>query len=316
MTDREKFLSTARSYIGKDGQYVCLQKLRIGFICDWCAFSVSSIMRDCGFIRKYIKEIEGGAGTIPRYSDGKFGTWFKKGTKTPQAGDLFFLRYSDYPTQDKYFCDHIGIVESVSGNIITTLEGNVDGWGNNWAETSSFKRKTRYLSDYIVYAFYRPYWQNETKSTGTDSKTNTSTAQSIDAVYQVHTAGGSWLPNVRNLEDYAGLENHPIDGVMVDLSKGNIRYRVKLVGGVWLPWVINCSEYAGIYGRKIDAVQMEFINIVEDVDDIYTVEYRVSTTGSTNYLPWVKGYNNINDDGYAGVYGKEIDKLQVRVVKK
>ena len=316
MTDREKFLSTARSYIGKDGQYVCLQKLRIGFICDWCAFSVSSIMRDCGFIRKYIKEIEGGAGTIPRYSDGKFGTWFKKGTKAPQAGDLFFLRYSDYPTQDKYFCDHIGIVESVSGNIITTLEGNVDGWGNNWAETSSFKRKTRYLSDYIVYAFYRPYWQNETKSTGTDSKTNTSTARSIDAIYQVHTAGGSWLPKVRNLEDYAGLENRAIDGILVDLTSFDIRYRVHLLGGVWLPWVINCSEYAGIYGRKIDAVQMEFINIVEDVDDIYTVEYRVSTTGSTNYLPWVKGYNNINDDGYAGIIGKPIDKLQVRVVKK
>lgn len=314
MTDREKFLSTARSYIGKDGQYVCLQKLRIGFICDWCAFSVSSIMRDCGFIGRYIKEVEGGAGTIPRYSDGKYGQWFRKGTKTPQAGDLFFLRYNDYLDHDKYFCDHIGIVESVNGNIITTLEGNVDGWGSNWAETSSFKRKTRYLSDYIVYAFYRPYWQNETKSTGAGSKTNTSTARRIDAIYQVHTAGGSWLPKVRNLEDYAGLENRAIDGILVDLTSFDIRYRVHLLGGVWLPWVINCSEYAGIYGRKIDAVQMEFINIVEDVDDIYTVEYRVSTTNSTGYLPWVRNWNSINDDGYAGVYGREIDKLQVRVV--
>ena len=309
MTDREKFLNQARTYIGKDGRYVCLEKLRIGFICDWCAFSVSAIMKDCGFIGKYIKEVEGGAGTIPRYSDGKYGQWFRKGTKTPQAGDLFFLRYSDYPTQDKYFCDHIGIVESVSDNIITTLEGNVDGWGNNWAETSSFKRKTRYLSDYIVYAFYRPYWQNETKSTGTDSKTNT--AQSIDAVYQVHTAGGSWLPKVRNLEDYAGLENRAIDGILVDLTSFDIRYRVHLLGGVWLPWVINCSEYAGIYGRKIDAVQMELIDM-----EGYTVEYRVSTTGSKNYLPWVRGYNNINDDGYAGIIGKPIDKLQVRIVRK
>lgn len=309
MTDREKFLNTARSYIGKDGQYVCLQKLRIGFICDWCAFSVSSIMRDCGFIGKYIKEVEGGAGTIPRYSDGKFGTWFKKGTKAPQAGDLFFLRYNDYPSQDKYFCDHIGIVESVSGNVITTLEGNVDGWGSDWAGTSSFKRKARYLSDYIVYAFYRPFWQGETKSTGAGSKT--STAQNIDAFYQVHTAGGSWLPNVRNLEDYAGLENHPIDGVMAGVSKGNIRYRVKLVGGAWLPWVIDRTDYAGIIGRKIDGIQMELTGVSG-----YDVEYRVSSIGTDNYLPWVRGYNNVNDDGYAGVYGKEIDKLQVRVVKK
>lgn len=181
MTDREKFLNTARSYIGKDGQYVCLQKLRIGFICDWCAFSVSSIMRDCGFIGKYIKEVEGGAGTIPRYSDGKFGTWFKKGTKATQAGDLFFLRYNDYPFQDKYFCDHIGIVESVSGNVITTLEGNVDGWGSDWAGTSSFKRKTRYLNDNTVYAFYRPYWKAE-KTTSTSTGTKKSVDELADEV--------------------------------------------------------------------------------------------------------------------------------------
>ena len=308
MTDREKFLNQARTYIGKDGQYVCLQKLRIGFICDWCAFSVSSIMRDCGFIGKYIKEVEGGAGTIPRYSDGKFGTWFKKGTKAPQAGDLFFLRYNDYPLQDKYFCDHIGIVERVSGNVVTTLEGNVDGWGSDWAGTSSFKRKTRYLSDYIVYAFYRPFWQDETKSTGAGSKT--STAQNIDAFYQVHTAGGSWLSEVRNLEDYAGLENHPIDGVIASVSKGNIRYRVKLVGGAWLPWVTDRTDYAGIIGRKIDGIQMELTGVSG-----YDVEYRVSLVGTDRYLPWVRGYNNINDDGYAGVYGRKIDKLQIRIVR-
>ena len=118
MSDREKFLQQAKTYIGQNGYGVCITKLKIGFVCDWCAFSVSSIMRDCGFIGKYIKAIEGGAGTIPRYSDGKYGDWFKKGTKAPQAGDLFFLRYADYPYQDKYFCDHVGIVESVNGNTI------------------------------------------------------------------------------------------------------------------------------------------------------------------------------------------------------
>lgn len=164
MTDRKNFIQEARTYIGQTGYGVCIQKLKIGFICDWCAFSVSSIMNDCGFVGKYIKAVEGGAGTIPRYSDGKFGEWFRKGTKAPQACDLFFLRYNDYPSQDKYFCDHVGIVESVNGNVITTLEGNVDGVYGNWAATSTFKRKTRYLSDNTVYAFYRPYWKGENKS--------------------------------------------------------------------------------------------------------------------------------------------------------
>lgn len=168
MTDREKFLDKAWTYLGCTGKYVCLQKLKLGYVDHWCAFAVVSIMQDCGFIGKYVKEITGGAGTIPRCSDGKYGTWFKKSLNTPpQAGDLFFLRYEDYPLQDKYFCDHVGIIESVSGDVITTLEGNVDGINGNWANTSVFKRKTRYLSDYSMYAFYRPFWVGEPKTTTT-----------------------------------------------------------------------------------------------------------------------------------------------------
>ena len=317
MTDREKYLQQARKYIGKNGQYVCLQKLKIGFICDWCAFSVSSIMRDCGFIGKYIKEIEGGAGTIPRYSDGKYGTWFRKGTRAPQAGDQFFLRYNDYPYQDKYFCDHIGNVESVNGNVITTLEGNVDGYGPNWAATSTFKRKTRYLSDYSMYAFYRPNWQDEitgSKSTSTSTGASDTSESGIDVIYQVHTVGGSWLPDVKNFEDYAGLENKPIDGIYINTSKGHICYRVHLTDGYWLPWVRDRQDYAGIFGRKIDAVQMEFYGLGNNPG--YAVEYRVSTVGNTGYLDRVKNYNNVNDDGYAGVLGKAIDKLQVKIVRK
>ena len=173
MTDKEKFLDTAWKYLSCNGDYVCNEKLHLGYITHWCAYAVSAIMQDCGFIGKYIKCIEGGAGTIPRYSDAKYGTWFRKGEKSPQAGDLFFLRYEDYSSHDKYFCDHIGIVEAVNGNIITTLEGNVDGINGNWAMTSTFKRKTRYLNDYSVYAFYRPFWTSEAKTTSTNTQKKT-----------------------------------------------------------------------------------------------------------------------------------------------
>ena len=169
MTDKEKFLNTAVSYIGKNGDFVCNTKLYLNMVVDWCAFAVCSIMNDCGFVGTYINEITGGAGTVPRYSDKKYGTWFRKGEMPVQSGDLFFLRYADYPNNDKYFCDHIGIVENINGNVITTLEGNVDGTYGNFAGTSSFKRKTRFLSDQNVYAFYRPFRKSE-KSTATSSK--------------------------------------------------------------------------------------------------------------------------------------------------
>ena len=171
MTDKEKFLDKAWTYLSCNGDYVCNKKLHLGYITHWCAYAVSAIMQDCGFIGKYIKEIEGGAGSIPRGSDGKYGTWFKKSVNMPpQRGDLFFLRYNDYPEHDKYFCDHVGIVEDFDGTTITTLEGNVDGNNANWAKTSVFRRKWRNFNDWTVYAFYRPNWKAETKTTATSSK--------------------------------------------------------------------------------------------------------------------------------------------------
>lgn len=177
-SELRQFLEQAKSYIGKDGTYVCQTKLKLGYITEWCAYSVSAIMQDCGFIGKYIKQIEGGAGTIPRFSDGKYGTWFRKGDKAPQAGDLIFFRYGGSYT-DKYHADHVGIVESLSGNTITTLEGNVEGKSGNWAATSTFKRKTRYLNDNSVYAFYRPNWKVDTSSGSTVSKSIETIAKEV-----------------------------------------------------------------------------------------------------------------------------------------
>ena len=172
MTDKDKFIDTAWKYLACNGNYVCNEKLHLGYITHWCAYAVSAIMQDCGFIGKYIKQIEGGAGSIPRGSDGIYGTWFRKSVNMPpQAGDLFFMRYDDYPEHDKYFCDHVGIVEDFNGTTITTLEGNVDATdGSRWEYTSTFKRKYRLFDDWRVYAFYRPNWKSETKSTATSTK--------------------------------------------------------------------------------------------------------------------------------------------------
>lgn len=309
MTDREKFLQQARSYIGVMGNYVCNTKLHLGMVVDWCAYSISAIMDDCGFIGKYQGGIYGFASDAAREDNGKLGEWFRKGEKAPQPGDYIMFRYSDFlDPLDKYSASHVGIVEKVDGDIITTLEGNVDGYGYAWAATSSYKRKTRYLSSPDVYAFYRPYWQGEdkSKSTSTGSK-----ASGIDTFYQVHLVGGSWLPEVKNLNDFAGLEGKAIDGIKAHVSKGHIRYRVRLVGDrEYLPWVKDTTDYAGIYGRAIDSVQMEFYGL-----DGYIVEYRVSPV-SSDYLPFVRGYNVINDDGYAGIRGLSIDRLQAVIIKK
>lgn len=319
ISDKDKFLNQARTYIGKNGSYVCKTKLGLNKIYDWCAFSISAIMKDCGFIGKYQGGIYSFASDNARNDNGKYGEWFLKGKKTPTPGDLIMFKYASFTNPiDKYSASHIGIVEKVNGNEITTLEGNVDGYGNNWAATSSFKRKIRYLNSSDVYSFFRPWWDGKKTSTTPSTKKSTSSSTSQtknsapDIYYQVY-AGGRWLPEVKNLEDYAGLENKTIQGIYMRTTKGHIKYRVKTTTSQnYLPWVYDKNDYAGILGKDIAWVQAT----LEGVNG-YEVKYRVSTTTSTNYLPWVKSYNTINDDGYAGGKSNQpIDKLQVQIVKK
>lgn len=323
LSDRDTFIEQAKKYIGVDGDYVCNQKLNLCMIVDWCAYSISAIMQDCGFIGKYQGGIYGFASDAAREDNGKYGEWFKKGEKSPLPGDYIMFKYASFTNPlDKYSASHVGIVESVNGDILTTLEGNVDGSNYNWAATSSFKRKTRYLSSADVYSFYRPYWQNNTSSGGASNSDGepvtsnpSSTNTSLDVVYQVYT-DGRWLPWVTNLADFAGLENKSIQGVRISVSGQKVKYRVKLVNGDWLPWITdyntyNENGYAGIKGRNIDCIQIYLPDTQR-----YKVSYRVSTTNSTNYLDWVQDYNNNNSNGYAGIKGASIDKLQIQIIER
>ena len=177
--DLNTFMTIAESYKGRNGNYVCNTKLKLGMIVDWCAYSISAIMKDCGFIGKYQGAIYGYASDAAREDNGKYGEWFKKGTKAPQKGDYIMFRYASFTNPiDKYSASHVGIVKAVNGDKITTLEGNVDGNNSNWAATSTFKEKTRCLSNSDVYSFYRPKWQYTTVTAPkTEAKTNNETTK-------------------------------------------------------------------------------------------------------------------------------------------
>lgn len=133
----------------------------------------------------------------------------------------------------------------------------------------------------------------------------------IDVTYKVYT-DGKWLPEVKNLEDYAGYDCHSIKYIMAKTSKGTLSYRVHLLNGGWLGWVNGYNErdringYAGFSQEFVDGVEMKL-----DLDG-YDVKYRVSNTTSKEYYPWVLG----SDKDYAGVIGKKIDKLQITIVSK
>lgn len=84
---------------------------------EWCACFVSWCAEQCGYIE---------SGVIPKFSlcsDGA--AWFdargqlQDGSYVPAPGDIIFF---DWGTNGSI--DHVGIVESVSGGVVNTVEGN------------------------------------------------------------------------------------------------------------------------------------------------------------------------------------------------
>lgn len=139
--------------------------------------------------------------------------------------------------------------------------------------------------------------------------------ENVIFTYAAQLTDGTTLPSVKNLEDYAGIRGKKIANIAIKVNKGKIKYRVHVMGKKWLPYVKGYdwenvkNGYAG-NGKAIDAIQI-----------IYTapsgikkkVKYRVSTVGK-EYFPWQTGIEKTNkQDGYAGYYGKAIDRLQITV---
>lgn len=136
----------------------------------------------------------------------------------------------------------------------------------------------------------------------------------VDVTYCVR-AGGKWYPEVKNLTDFAGVAGKAITDIAIRVSKGRVEYRVHVKGGGWLPKVsgYNLSDavngYAG-NGKEIDAVEVYYYT-PGNIRPVKKAKYRVSPVKG-NYYPWQYDNETTNgQDGYAGVFGKKIDRVQI-----
>jgi len=133
--------------------------------------------------------------------------------------------------------------------------------------------------------------------------------------------GGKWLPEVKNLNDYAGIVGKPITDVAIRVSKGSVKYRAHVKGGGWLSWITKCDTsdvmgYAGI-GSPIDALEVYYYTPSDIVSKsgYLRAKYRVSPVNS-GYYDWQYDTEKTNgQDGYAGSFGKTIDRLQITLSK-
>lgn len=145
-----------------------------------------------------------------------------------------------------------------------------------------------------------------------DYKPSPTPTNQVNVYYRVKTQKHGWLPEVKNLTDYAGWENSPITDVAIRVDKGSIKYRVSPKGKDFLPYVTGYNikdskmGYAG-NGKPIDRIEAYYYT-PNDIRPYKKIYYRV------NNLPWqTDNDKNSQMDGYAGIIGKNITKLEMYV---
>jgi hypothetical protein len=107
---------------------------------EWCAIFVSWVAYQCGYTD---------AGIIPMFSSCAAGVqWFKDNERwldshfTPIPGDIIFFDW-----EPDGIVDHVGIVESVTGRTVNTIEGN---------SSDSVRRRSHALDSSYIYGYGVP----------------------------------------------------------------------------------------------------------------------------------------------------------------
>lgn len=93
----------------------------------------------------------------------KKGIWIEDGRITPKKGDIILFNWDDNSQPNDGYSDHIGVVEKVSGNTITTIEGN---------KSRAVGRRTLKVGAGNIRGYARPKYRAESSSGG--STTNLS----------------------------------------------------------------------------------------------------------------------------------------------
>jgi hypothetical protein len=318
----EKVLEVARTQIGTKATNVKRCKYNTeyygmevsGYNFDWCAAFVWWVFKHAGGADLlYGKTANCGTLAINFNAHGRL---LKSGFK---PGDVVLFHWSATKSTyvpGFYSFDHVGIIEKCnSDGSYTTIEGNTGGTSNG-----EVKRQIRWPSN--ICGVGRPAYGGSSNSSSSSSG-STVTVATPNMFYRVKTKNHGWLPEVKNLQDYAGIEQDPITAIAIKVDKGSLWYRVHVTSGKWYSKVTgyNINDinngYAGDGSTPIDAITI-YYKTPDDLRNkgkVCCAKYQVSPMGTTGYYDWQIDDNTTNGmDGYAGSFGKAIDKLKLYLI--
>ena len=228
--------------------------------------------------------------------------WFRNYLDYDYLKSKYSIWLAQYASNNNLDCDiwqnaSDGDISGISGNVDTNIIYNNDVFSNN----------------------------NDSGKTSSNAVTNANNCASVpDVTYCVRTAESGWLPEVDNLEDYAGVQGQAITDIAINFTKGEASgwYQVHTVSGKWLPpvtWYDISDDVNGYAGNHthIDAVRCYYNTpdrIAQNLGYLCAT-YRVSPVGG-NYYDWQKDDSTGNGmDGYAGCFGTAIDRFQLVLSK-
>ena len=318
----EKVLEVARTQIGTKATNVKRCKYNTeyygmevsGSNFDWCAAFVWWVFKHAGGADLlYGKTANCGTLAINFNAHGRL---LKSGFK---PGDVVLFHWSATKSTcvpGFYSFDHVGIIEKCnSDGSYTTIEGNTGGSSNG-----EVMRQIRWPSN--ICGVGRPAYGGSSNSSSSSSG-STATVVTPNMFYRVKTKNHGWLPEVKNLQDYAGIEQDPITAIAIKVDKGSLWYRVHVTSGKWYDKVTgyNINDinngYAGDGSTPIDAITV-YYKTPDDLRNkgkVCCAKYQVSPMGTTGYYAWQIDDNTTNGmDGYAGSFGKAIDKLKLYLI--
>lgn len=89
----------------------------------------------------------------------RLGIWIEDGRITPRKGDIILFNWDKNSQPNDGYSDHIGVVEKVSGNTITTIEGN---------KSRAVGRRTLKVGAGNIRGYARPKYKAESSNTGSN----------------------------------------------------------------------------------------------------------------------------------------------------
>lgn len=214
---RQKVVSIAQGYIGcneSDGSHKKIIDLynnhtplargyKVQYTDAWCSTFASAVAIAAG-LTDIIPTECGCEKHIQLFKN--LGSWQENDAYVPSPGDYIFYDWDDSGSGDcTGSADHVGIVEKVSGQTITVIEGNY---------SNSVKRRTitvnaRYIRGYGV----PKYSSKATSSGGTSTGSSTGTSTSGDTVYTVvkgdtlSSIAAKYGTTYQKLAEYNGIAN-------------------------------------------------------------------------------------------------------------